>query len=166
MLLAGAVRAEVWAIDENLPVDQLRPLQAYVSDNMADASFTLMLMSVFGALALLLASVGVYGVISYGVDQRSREFGIRMALGASAGNVQRQVVGRSLTLAAIGVVIGLFCAYWLTRLVAFLLYDVEATDPLTYTAVILLLAVVAVIAGYLPARRVARIDTVAALQSD
>jgi putative ABC transport system permease protein len=166
MMLAGAVRADVWAIDKNLPVDHLRPLQAYVSDNMADASFTLMLMSVFGALALLLASVGVYGVISYGVDQRSREFGIRMALGASAANVQRQVVGRSLTLAAIGVVIGLFCAYWLTRLVASLLYEVEATDPLTYTAVIMLLAGVAVLAGYLPARRVARIDAVAALQSD
>jgi len=123
-------------------------------------------MSVFGALALLLASVGVYGVISYGVDQRSHEFGIRMALGASAANVQRRVLSRSLTLAAVGVAIGLFCAYWLTQLVATLLYEVEATDPLTYAAVILLLAIVAVIAGYLPARRVARIDTMAALQSD
>lgn len=166
MMLAGAVRAEVWAIDESLPLDDLRPLQAYVADNMANASFTLMLMSMFGALALLLASVGVYGVISYGVDQRSHEFGVRMALGASAARVQRQVLGRSLTLAAVGVAIGLFSAYWLTQLVTSLLYEVEATDPLTYAAVILLLAVVAMIAGYLPARRVARIDTMAALQSD
>jgi ABC-type antimicrobial peptide transport system permease subunit len=116
--------------------------------------------------ALLLASLGIYGVLSYSVSRRAPEIGIRMALGASAAEVQRRVLARTLALTAVGVAIGLAAAFWLTRLAESLLYGVEATDPLTYAIVILVLGVIAGLAGYLPAHRASRIDPMRVLTAE
>ncbi|MCZ6916489.1 MAG: ABC transporter permease [Gemmatimonadetes bacterium] len=166
MSLAPAVRNAVWAIDESLPVDNLRPLEAYTRDAMGESQFTLMLMTVFGGLALVLAAVGIYGVISYAVDQRSHEFGIRIALGARPERLVRSVMasGTRLVLASIG--IGTLASLALARSLEGLLFEVSAFDPGTYAAVAVVLAAVALLACYLPARRTASSDPVATLKSE
>ncbi len=164
--LAAAVRDEVWALDDNLPVNDLRPLSAYVADDMAETRFTLMLMTAFGGLALLLAAIGVYGVISFGVNQRSYEFGIRLALGANPGGLVRSIMLGGVRLVAVGVFVGTCAALLLARSMESLLFEVNAADPVTYTAVAAVLASVALLACYVPARRTAGADPVATLRSD
>jgi putative ABC transport system permease protein len=166
MALASAVRNAVWAIDETLPVDNVRPLEAYTRDAMGQSQFTLMLMTVFGGLALVLATVGIYGVISYAVDQRSHEFGIRIALGARPEKLVRSVMagGTRLVLASIG--IGALASVVLARSLEGLLFEVSAFDPGTYAAVAVVLAAVALLACYVPARRTASSDPVATLKSE
>jgi putative ABC transport system permease protein len=123
-----------------------------------------MLLSVFAALALVLAGVGIYSVIAYSVSQRTQEIGIRMALGAGRGDVVKMVVRQGMTLTFIGVAAGLTAALVLTRLMASLLFHIGSTDPLTYIAVSLILSAVALVASYVPARRATRVDPIAALR--
>jgi putative ABC transport system permease protein len=164
--LSRSVRAAVLAVDRNQPVYDVKPLGQIVGESIALRRLAMLLLSVFAIVALLLAAAGVYGVIAYSVAQRRHEIGIRMALGATAGGVQRLVVRQGLALAAIGIVIGLGAAFALTRVMGNLLYEVSATDPVTFAAIVLLLAAVALAACYLPARRATQVDPMIALRYD
>ena len=124
------------------------------------------LLGAFAALALILASIGLYGVLSYSVTQRSREIGLRMALGASASSVIRMIVGRGLALTGAGLVIGLVAAWFATRALKNLLYGVAATDPITFASVASLLAIIALIACWAPARRASRVDPITVLREE
>lgn len=141
-----------------------RTMDSFVADSVASQRFSMILLAVFAALALVLASVGIYGVISYVVGQRAHEIGIRMALGARREDVLRLILGRGGKLVGIGIAVGLVAALGLTRMMASLLYGVGATDPLTFGGVAVLLSLVALAACYIPARRAARVDPVVALR--
>ena len=144
----------------------VQPMSALVAMSMAQRRFSLVLMLVFAAVALLLAAVGIYGVMSYSVAQRTQEIGIRVALGATAGNVLRLVVKDGMRLVAAGLVLGLGGALAVTHLLTSLLYDVSATDALTYAVIALLLAAVAFVAIVIPARRAMRVDPIQSLRSE
>jgi putative ABC transport system permease protein len=164
--LVTAIREEVWAVDKDQPITDVKTMSAYVSDSVAPRRSNAILLGAFAAVALVLASVGVYGVIAYSVTQRVREIGIRIALGAESGDVIKLIVGRGLALVTAGVVIGLAGALALTRVMSSLLYGVRATDPITFALVTLLLIGVAVLASYIPARRAARVDPMVALRNE
>jgi len=164
--LMEPVRDAIWSLDPNLPIASQRTMEDLVSRSMARTSFTLVMLGIGAALALLLGAVGIYGVLSYAVSQRTRELGIRMALGASASGVRRMVVRQGLQLALIGVSLGLIAAYGLSGLLQGLLYEVSATDPLSYVAVTAVLVAVAVLACYLPARRASSTDPLEALRQE
>src|SRR5581483_8687135 len=162
----GAVRAAVLALDRHQAFYDVRTLDERRDASLARQRFSMLLLVIFAALALLLVAVGLYGMMSYSVAQRTREIGIRVAVGAQAGDVLRLVVGQGLKLALIGVGIGLVAALGLTRLMAGLLFGVSATDPLTFVVIALVLAAVALLACYLPARRATRVDPVIALRCE
>ena len=164
--LAGAVRRIVAGVDPDQPVSAVRSMDEIVDLDIADRQQQLVLLAAFAGLALLLVSVGLYGVLSYAVTQRSREIGLRMALGASAGSVMRMVIARGLALTAAGLAIGLALAWALTRTLQHLLYGVAAADPVTFGAVVGLLGAIALAACYLPARRASRLDPIAVLRAD
>jgi len=164
--LAAAIRETVQAIDPTMPVYELRTMEDVVSESVAQPRFYTTLLSAFGGLALLLAALGIYGVISYSVAQRTRELGIRIALGATHDRVLRLVLGQGIGLSVLGVVIGIAGALWLVHLLATLLYGVQATDMLTFASVAAVLVGVASLASYLPARRAARVDPVIAMRAD
>ncbi|MDT5156916.1 MAG: hypothetical protein QOH51_1273 [Acidobacteriota bacterium] len=162
--LAPAVRGAIASVDRDLPVYRVTTMEKMVADSLAQRRFSMFLFGVFAALALVLAVVGLYGVMSYAVAQRTHEIGLRMALGAQAGNVLRMVVGQGMALVGIGLVIGLVGALILTRFMASLLYGVSNVDPLTYAGIALLLASVALLASYVPARRATKVDPMVALR--
>ncbi|MEK6299565.1 MAG: ABC transporter permease [Acidobacteriota bacterium] len=162
--LAEAVRREVLAIDKDQPIADVRTMEAWVSDSVSKTRFSAMLLGVFASVALLLAAVGIFGVMSYAVSERTHEIGVRMALGAQTSNVLALVVKQGMRLALVGVGIGLGAALALTRVMASLLYGVSATDPLTFAAIAVLLSSVALLACYLPARRAAKVDPMIALR--
>jgi putative ABC transport system permease protein len=162
--VAAAVRREVLALDPGQPVYSVRTLPAVMSEAVATPRFRTFLLGVFAALALVLALVGIYGVMSYAVTQRTHEFGVRMALGAQGKDVLKLVVGHGMALALAGVLLGLVASFALTRVLAGLLYGVTPTDPLTFACVSLLLVAVALLACYVPARRAARVDPMVALR--
>ena len=164
--VASAVRAEVRALDPDLPIDEVRPLKDVVSDSVAEPRFRMVLLGAFALTALLLAAVGVYGLISYSVTQRTREIGIRVALGARPAQVSVPIMREGLALAALGMGIGLAGAFAATRLLATFLFEVEATDPLTFAAVTGLLLGVALVACYVPSRRALRVDPLTALRAE
>jgi len=164
--LTGAIRREIGALDPDLPLVNVRAMPRIVADATARTAFTMLLLGVAAGVALLLGGIGLYGVIAYMVSLRTREIGVRMALGAQRTDVGRMIVGQGVTLATIGVGIGLAGALVLTRLIASLLYGVAPTDPPTIVAVSLLLLMVAALASWLPARRAASIDPVMALRSE
>ena len=162
--LGGALRAQIREIDSALPVAEVRPMAEVIGSSVAQPRFRTALLSLFGAAALLLAAIGIYGVLAYTVAQQTREIGIRMALGANPGKVMRLVLARGLRLAGAGTVIGVLAALMLTQLLNSLLFGVSATDPLTFAAVAGLLLGVALLACYVPARRAMRVDPMVALR--
>jgi len=160
------VSRAVWSIDPNLPLASIRTLDAIVSASMARTSFTLVMLAIAGAMALLLGVAGIYGVISYSVSQRTREIGIRMALGAERSSVTRMFVRHGVTLAGVGIACGLAAAIALTRLMGSLLFEVSPIDPLTYVAVCGSLIGAAVLASYVPAVRATLVNPVTALRTE
>jgi putative ABC transport system permease protein len=162
--LSAGIRSEVLNIDKNQPISSIRPLSEILADSVAQQRFSMLLLGVFAAIALILAAVGLYGVMSYSVTQRTHEIGVRMALGASSRDVLRLVVGQGIALALIGVGIGLMAAFALTRLMESLLFGVTATDPVTFGAISLMLMGVAFVASYIPARRAMKVDPMVALR--
>jgi predicted permease len=156
----------VWAVNPNIPLASVRTLQEIYDRSLARTSFTLVMLGIAGGMALLLGVAGIYGVISYAVSQRTREIGIRIALGAPAHAVTRLFVGHGMLLAGIGVAIGLAAAFAVTRLMASLLFEISAVDPLTYVVVSLMLFTATVLACYLPALRATRVDPIAALRAE
>ncbi|MDQ3920723.1 MAG: ABC transporter permease, partial [Acidobacteriota bacterium] len=162
--LAPAVRGAVAEVDKDMPVYRVTTMERIVADSMAQRRFSMFLFGVFAAIALTLAVVGLYGVMSYAVAQRTHEIGLRMALGAQRGDILKMVVGQGLLIIAVGLAAGLLGAMALTRVMSSLLYEVSATDPLTYAGIALLLATVALLASYLPARRAMKVDPMVALR--
>ena len=162
--LTNSLREEVRAVDPNLPIFGERTMQKVVSDSLAQRRFAMQVIGLFGVLAMLLASIGIYGVMAYSVNQRTREIGIRIALGASRGNILRWVLRRGMSLIVLGVSVGLVGAFALTRLLRSLLFGVAPTDIVTYVSLAALLALVALLACYLPARRATKVDPLVALR--
>jgi putative ABC transport system permease protein len=164
--LGNVVRQAVHEVDPTLPAFGMSPLATVVSDTVAQRRFSMLLLALFAGVALFLAAVGLYGVVSYTVSQRTREIGLRLAIGAAPGDVLKMVVGGGMKLAIIGVVLGLAGALALTGLIAKLLFDVTPFDPASYAVTALLLLAVAALACYLPARRAMRVDPIVALQQE
>ena len=162
--LASAVRAEIAALNKDQAVFNVRTMEQIVSQSVGPRRFSMMLLAVFAVVALALASIGLYGMMSYAVAQRTREIGLRMTLGAQRGNVLRLVIGHGMKLALAGVALGLIAALALTRTMKTLLFGVSATDPLTFVAIALLLALVALLACWVPARRATKVDPLVALR--
>jgi predicted permease len=166
MALGNQLRAAIWSVDPDQPVWKVRSMESLVSRDVSPARFTMALTGAFALLALVLAAVGVYGVMSYAVVQRTREVGIRMALGAQRIQVLRLVLGRGMRVVAVATVLGVLVSLAAARLLESQLFGVTATDPVTFALVPLVLASVALLACYLPARRAARVDPMVALRSE
>jgi predicted permease len=162
----GEIRSAIWSVNPNLPLAEVRTLEQIYRKSMARTSFTLVLLMIAAGMALLLGAVGMYGVIAYSVAQSTREIGIRMALGAQAGEVAGSFVRHGVLLAAIGAGFGLLSAFLVMRLLSTLLFAVSPADPLTYGVMLLLILVTAALASYLPSRRAAAIDPATALRLD
>ncbi len=161
-----AVREALREVDPRLPLVDPRTLVRMQQDAMASTSFTVLMLGIAAVIAMVLGTVGIYGVVSYVVSRRTQEIGVRMALGAPAGAVLRDVVGQGMVLAGVGVAIGLAGAWGVSRVLASLLYGVSATDPLTYAGTALALTLVAGLASWIPARRAASVDPTEALRSE
>ena len=164
--ILGAVREALHSVDPDLPIARPATLASLVDDSVVQPRFSMLLLAGFGAIALLLASIGMYGVISYSVAHRTREIGIRMALGAAPREVLRMVLGQGARLVSVGLVVGLIASFLVARLMTSFLYGVRATDPATYAAVSALLTFVVLLACYLPARRATRVDPTVALREE
>lgn len=162
--LMNEIRKAVWSVDSGLPLAEVRTLDYYYAKSMARTSFALLMLALAGGMALLLGTVGLYGVIAYSVSQRTHELGIRMALGAQKRDVLKLILTQGMSLTLIGLGIGIAGAFTLTHFLSSLLYGVKPNDPLTFVAVALLLIVVAFFAGYIPARRAAKVDPMVALR--
>jgi putative ABC transport system permease protein len=162
--MVPTLRREVQALDKDLPLLRVKTLDEYVDDSIADTRFETILLGLFGTLALVLTAVGLFGVIAYGVVQRTREIGIRLALGAEPGAIAGMIVKNGVSLASVGVGIGLAAAFLLTRLMRSLLYGINPSDPTTFLGVPLLLIAMAVLASYIPAHRAAKVDPMVALR--
>lgn len=164
--LASAARAAVWGIDPEQPVSEVRTLDQILNRSLAARRFNMLLLAVFAATALALATVGLYGVVAYSIARRTREFGGRLALGAQPRDLVRLVLAHGLGLTLAGLVVGLFVSLAATRALSTMLYEVSATDPVTFGAISAVLALVAAVASYLPARRAMRVDPLVALRSE
>jgi putative ABC transport system permease protein len=162
--LGAALREQVQALDKAQPVSEIKTMEWYLAESMAQRRFNMLLLGVFAGLALVLAAVGIYGVIAYTVTQRTHEMGIRIALGAKGGDILRLVFGNAMATTLAGIALGLGAAFALTRLLRSLLYQVSPTDPFVFVAIPLLLLSVAVIATYLPARRAMKVNPITALR--
>jgi ABC-type antimicrobial peptide transport system permease subunit len=162
--LSAAIVREIQSVNHDLPVAHIRSMNQVVVQSTARDDFNMLLLTIFAAVALLLAAIGIYGLMAYSVQQRTQEIGIRIALGASPRDMRNMVVYQGMQLALIGVGIGLAGAFGLTRLMASLLFGVKASDPLVFASVAVLLSAVAFAATYLPARRATRVDPMVALR--
>jgi predicted permease len=166
LAVASAIRTAIRAVDPELPVPAFRTMDEIVAESVADRRFQMTLVLLFGLTALLLAGLGIYGVVSYSVAQRTNEMGIRMALGAPLAGIRSLVLRQSLPPVALGLAAGVLASLGLSRWLSSLLFGVGAGDPLTIAAVVVLLVVVAIAAAYLPARRATRVDPITALRYD
>jgi putative ABC transport system permease protein len=164
LALVGPLRNQMRELDQDQPLYSIRTLDQRLSESMAQPRSLMWLFSGFAVLALALTMVGIYGVVSFSVTQRTHEIGIRMALGAERRNVLGLIVGQGLKLVGVGLALGALAAFALTRLMAKLLFGVSATDPITFVVVALLLALVALVASYIPARRATKVDPLVALR--
>jgi len=162
--LVPALREQIAGLNKDQAVFNVRTMEDIVAQSIAPRRFSMMLLGIFAIVALALASIGIYGMMSYAVAQRTREIGLRMTLGAQSGNVLRLVIGHGMKLALVGVALGLVASLALTRTMKTLLFGVSATDPLTFISIALLLAVVALLACWVPARRAAKVDPIVALR--
>jgi len=166
MNLVNAIRQEVWAIDRNIPITSVRAMEQILAGVTVQPRFNMILLGIFAAVALVLAAIGLYGVIAYAVSQRTREIGIRISLGATQGNVLGLVLRQGMKLVGIGLVLGVAGAVGLTRVLVKMLYEVKPTDPATFLSMSLLLVLVALFAAWLPARRAAKVDPMEALRHE
>ena len=162
--LVGAIKSQIWSVDPAQPIASVETMETVLADSVAPRRFNMLLIGIFAALALALAAIGIYGVISYTVSQRTHEIGIRMAMGARGSDVLKLVVGQGMTLALAGVVVGLAAAFGLTRLMSSLLFGVSPTDAVTFALIATLLAGVALVACIVPARRATKVDPMVALR--
>ena len=162
--VAAAVRNEVQSLERNLPIGNPLPISEAINNSLYAARMGAILLGVFGLLALLLAAVGLYGVMSFSVSRRTRELGIRMALGAQASDVFRMVLRQGMVLVIVGVALGLVAAAAVTRLLTSFLYGIGATDAVTFAAIPLVLLAVALLACYIPARRATKVNPLVALR--
>ena len=162
--LIGAIKREIRVIDKDQPIAQVQTLDDKLSESVAPQRFSLLLLSIFGLIAISLASAGIYGVMSYSVTQRTHEIGVRMALGAQPLDVLKLVVRQGMGLVVIGVGLGLAGAFATTRLMTSLLFEVTERDPVTFAVVTVVLTIVAFVACYLPARRATKVDPLVALR--
>jgi putative ABC transport system permease protein len=164
LTLAGAVKNEIKMIDKDLPLGESKTMQQVLSESNSGRRFNLVLLTVFATVALILAMVGIYGVMSYAVTQRTHEIGIRVAIGAQSRDVFRMVVGEGMILAMIGIGFGLVGAFALTRLMTTMLFAVEPTDPATFVTIAALLTGVTLVACYVPGRKATKVDPLVALR--
>jgi putative ABC transport system permease protein len=164
--LASAIRREVSAVDRSIPVFGVQTMETTLAQTTEQSRLSVQLLTVFGALALVLVSLGIYGVLSFLVSRRTQEIGIRLALGATRGDVMRQIVGQGMLLASFGAVIGLAASWGLAQSMRALLYDLSPHDPATYVWMVMVIAAVALLASYLPARRATRVDPLVALRAE
>jgi putative ABC transport system permease protein len=166
MAMARTVRETVWSIDKDLPVSRVQSVEAMLGERTAPRRFNLVLFGLFAVVAVVLAGVGIYGVMAYTVTQRTHEIGIRMALGAETRSVLALVVRQGMTLAVVGVVLGLGASFALTRLMRGLLFGVQPSDPVTFAAIALLLTGIALVACYIPALKATNVDPLVALRHE
>ena len=164
LTMAAAVREQIWSVDKNAPIAEVKTMEAVEAESVAAPRFRTLLLGAFAALGLLLAMVGVYGVISYRVTQRTQEIGVRMAMGAQPRDVLRMMLGEGMVLAAIGIALGAVGAFALTRILESLLYEIKPRDPATFIAVAIAVTAAAAAACYIPARRATRVDPMVALR--
>jgi putative ABC transport system permease protein len=164
--LVPAIRGSLRSLDKEIPISQVQTMEEVVSRSLAQRRLSMSLLVVFAVLAGLLAAVGIYGVMTYIVAQRTHEMGIRLAMGASSIDVLKLVLRDGAKLATVGVVIGISAAFALTRVIARLLYGVSAVDPISFAGISLLVTIVALVACYIPARRATRVDPLVALRSE
>ena len=162
--LLEEVKKQVWSVDSQIPVSDVHSMEDLLSDSLVRQRFNMLLLGFFAALALILAAVGIYGMMAYRVGQRAHEIGIRMAIGAEGRDILRMVITDGGKLALVGIAFGTVGAIALTRLMISLLFEVTPTDPATFAAVAILLAIVALAACYIPARRATRVDPMTALR--
>ena len=162
--LRAPIEAALREASGGLPVAHIRTMAEVEVRNTARQRFNMLLLTVFGSAGLLMAAIGVYGVMSYSVQQRTQELGVRMALGAQASNLRNMVIGQGMILAVVGVVLGIGGAFWLTRFLASFLFGVKAWDPVAFIVTPLLLSAVALIAVWIPAQRATRVDPMTALR--
>jgi putative ABC transport system permease protein len=164
--IAGALRNAIWSIDSGLPIPEMKTMRRILYESVSQRRFQTMLLAGFALGALLLAAVGIYGVISYSVNRRRNEIGIRMALGAGAGDVRSMVLRQGMRPVAVGLALGIACALALGRVLQALLFEMRASNPIVLTSVVIVLGAAAVLACYAPARRATRVDPATALRYD
>jgi predicted permease len=164
--LTSAIKKEIRELDPDLPIYNVRTMDERVQESLARRRFSMVMLGLFAALALALATIGIYGVMAYMVNQGTREIGIRLALGATQRNILHLIVRQGMILALTGVAIGLAGAFALTRLMRSLLFGIRSTDPLTFAGIAALLTLIALLASYIPARRAARIDPMVSLRCE
>jgi putative ABC transport system permease protein len=162
--LSASLRSAVQQVDADQPVFDIQTMDQILAKSVATRRFNMLLLGIFASVALMLAGVGIFGVMNYSVTQRTHEIGIRMALGAQARDVLKMIVGQGMLLTLIGLGVGVAAALALTRVLSGLLYGVTATDPVTFAGVSLILAAVALAACYIPARRAMKVDPMVALR--